>query len=116
MLQILHNPRCGKSRDCLVFAKESELQFAIINYLENQLSVSEIKVLLKKLKVNAIEIVRQKELIWIEKYNDKPLATTQIIKALSRYLILMQRPIIIDGERAIIARERNKLEDLLDQN
>ena len=96
MLQILHNPRCGKSRDCLVFAKKSELQFAIINYLINQLSVSEIKVLLKKLKVNAIEIVRQKELIWIQKYKDKPLTTTQNIKALSKYPILLQRATIIE--------------------
>ncbi|WP_293895437.1 ArsC/Spx/MgsR family protein [Flavobacterium sp.] len=112
MLQILHNPRCGKSRDCLAFATESQLEFEIINYLENPLSVAELKVLLKKLKIKPIEIVRQKEPIWIEKYKDKSLTNTQIINALSKYPILIQRPIIIDVDNAIIARDKDKLDDL----
>ena len=110
MLQILHNPRCGKSRDCLAFATESELEFEIIDYLENQLSVDELKALIKKLKVKPIELVRQKETIWIEKYKDKSLTNTQIIKALSKYPILIQRPIVIDGDRAIMGRDVDKFE------
>ena len=113
MLQILHNPRCGKSRDCLAFATESELEFEIIDYLENPLSVAELKVLIKKLKVKPIEIVRQKEIIWIEKYKDKSLTNAQIIKALSKYPILTQRPIFIDGDRAIMGRDVYKFEAFL---
>ena len=110
MLQILHNPRCGKSRDCLAFATESELEFEIVNYLENPLSVDELKALIKNLKVKPIEIVRQKEPIWIEKYKNKSLTNTQIIKALSKYPILIQRPIVIDGDRAIMGRDVDKFE------
>lgn len=113
MLQILHNPRCGKSRDCLAFATESELEFEIIDYLENPLLVDELKVLIKKLKVKPIELVRQKETIWIEKYEGKTLTNPQIIKALAKYPILMQRPIVIDGDNAIIGREKDKIEQFI---
>ncbi len=58
MLQVLHNPRCGKSRSCLAFLNDSNKKYEIINYLEHPLSEIEIKKLLKKLKVNPIAIVR----------------------------------------------------------
>ena len=113
MLQILHNPRCGKSRDCLLFTTESKVPFEIINYIENPLSVDDLKALIKKLKIKPIELVRQKEPIWIEKYQGKSLSNTQIIKALAKHPILMQRPIVIDGDKAIIGREIDKLEGFL---
>ena len=71
MLQILHNTRCGKSRTCLAFATESKVEFEIINYLENPLTVSELKVLIKKLSIKPIELVRQKETVWLENYKGK---------------------------------------------
>jgi arsenate reductase (glutaredoxin) len=113
MLQILHNPRCGKSRDCLAFTTESKVPFEIINYLETPLTIDELKALIKKLKIKPIELVRKKEPIWIEKYEGRTLNNTQIIKALSKHPILMQRPIVIDGDKAIIGREIDKLEGFL---
>lgn len=113
MLQILHNPRCGKSRTCLAFATEAKVEFEIINYLENPLTVTDLKVLLKKLGVKPIEIVRQKETIWIENYKDKSLTDIDIIKALAKHPILIERPIIIDGDKAIIAREIDKLKTFI---
>lgn len=114
MLQILHNPRCGKSRDCVAFTTETKALFEVINYLENPLTVDELKVLIKKLKIKPIELVRQKESIWVEQFKDKTLSNTQVIKAIAKYPILMQRPIVIDGERAIIGREIEKLVGFLE--
>jgi arsenate reductase len=113
MLQILHNPRCGKSRDCMLFASETSVPFEVINYLDTPLSVDELKALLKKLKIKPIELVRQKESIWIEKYQGKSMTNTQIIKAIAKHPILMQRPIVIDGDKAIIGREIDKLQHFL---
>ena len=113
MLQILHNPRCGKSRDCLAFTSKTEVPFEIINYLENPLSVDDLKILIKKLKIKPIELVRQKEAIWIEKYKDKPMTNTAIIKALAKFPLLIQRPILVDGDKAIIGREIEVLEHFL---
>ncbi|MCF6129439.1 arsenate reductase [Flavobacterium sp. AS60] len=113
MLQILHNPRCGKSRNCLAFVTETNTAFEIINYLENTLSVNELKALIKKLKIKPIELVRQKETIWIENYKGKSLTDTAIIKALAKHPILIERPIVINGDKAIIGREIDKLENFL---
>lgn len=113
MLQILHNARCGKSRDCLAFIRETKQDFEIINYLENPLNVDELKALIKKLKIKPIDLVRQKETIWIEKYKGKSLTDTAIIKALAKHPILIERPIVINRDKAIIGREIDKLENFL---
>ena len=113
MLQILHNPRCGKSRTCLAFATESKVEFEIINYLENPLTVSELKVLIKKLSIKPIKLVRQKETVWIENYKGKVLTNNDIIKALAKHPILIERPIIIDGDKAIIGRDIDKIKEFI---
>jgi arsenate reductase len=109
-LQILHNPRCGKSRDCLAFTTKTNTPFEIIDYLENPLTVDDLKSLIKKLKIKPIELVRQKETIWIENFKGKSLTNAQIIKALAKHPILIERPIVIDGDKAIIGRDIEKLE------
>jgi arsenate reductase len=113
MLQVLHNPRCGKSRNCLAFLNESNTAFEIIHYLETPPTVDELKTLLKKLNLSPIELVRQKEAIWIANYKNKSLSEEDIISALSQHPILIERPIVIDGNRAIIGREQDKLEQFL---
>ncbi|WP_333600989.1 arsenate reductase family protein [Flavobacterium sp.] len=113
MLQVLHNPRCGKSRNCLAFLNDSDKEFEIINYLENPLSVAELKVLIKKLNIKPIALVRQKEAVWIENYKGKTLSDEAVITALAKHPILMERPIVIDGDKAIIGREIDKLEGFI---
>lgn len=105
MLKVLHNPRCGKARNCLAFLDENQIEYQIIKYLENPLSKSELKQLLKKLKLKPIEIIRQKEPIWLEKFSSKTLTDNDIFDALIEFPILLQRPIIIDDDKAFIARE-----------
>ena len=113
MMQLLHNPRCGKSRDCLAFLSDSHQKFEIINYLEKPLSKDELKSLIKKLKMKPIELVRQKETIWIEKFKDKKLTDAVIINAMVKYPILIQRPIVIKDDVAIIGRDIENLESFL---
>jgi len=113
MLQILHNPRCGKSRTCLALVTELDVPFEIRNYLENLLSETELKLLINKLKIKPIDLVRQKERIWIENYKGKTMTNPDIIKAMASHPILIERPIVIDGDRAIIGREIEKLTDFL---
>ncbi|WP_412463993.1 arsenate reductase family protein [Flavobacterium mekongense] len=113
MLQVLHNPRCGKSRNCLALLNETNQSFEIINYLQNPLSEDEIKKLLQKLDVEPIALVRQKENIWIEKFKDKKLSDQQIIKALSENPILIERPIVIKNNKAIIGRDLEKLQEFI---
>ena len=109
MVQILHNPRCGKSRNCIAFASDLQVPFEIISYLQNPLSALDLEVLIKKLAIKPIALVRQKESIWIENYKGKSVTDSDIIQALAKHPILIERPIVIDGDKAIIAR---KIDDL----
>ena len=113
MIQILHNPRCGKSRQCLAFLNESNYSIHINHYLEHPLSEKELEELLVKLNLKPIDLVRQKENIWKEKYKDQPLNEKAIIKAMAEHPILIERPILINGDHAIIARELEKIKDFI---
>ncbi|PKB15049.1 arsenate reductase (glutaredoxin) [Flavobacterium sp. 5] len=105
MIQIYHNQRCGKSRNCLLFLEESKKEFEIINYLNTPPTASELTELLKKLKFSPIELVRQKEKIWIENYKGKTLTDNQIIQAMVQNPILIERPIVVKDDQAIIGRD-----------
>ncbi len=113
MLQLLHNPRCGKSRSCLAFLDDSKMEYEIINYLQNPLSEDELEALIHKLNLKPIELVRQKETIWIEQCKGKALADTQIIKVLAKYPILLERPIVIKENQAVIGRDLEKLKGFI---
>ena len=95
MIQIYHNPRCGKSRNCVAFISDKKLDTNIIKYLETPPTVQEIKDILLKLNFKPIQLVRVKESIWIENYKNK---------SLTDEVILIQRPIVIKGNKAIIGR------------
>ena len=75
------------------------LEFEIINYLVKPLSTDEIKTLIKKLNIKPIELVRQKEAIWIEHYKGKLLSDVDIIKAMAINPIVIERPIVIKGNK-----------------
>mgnify|MGYP006166125935 CR=1 FL=1 len=104
MIQIYHNPRCGKSRNCVAYISDKKLDTSIIKYLETPPTVQEIKDLLLKLNFKPIQLVRVKESIWIENYKNKSLTDEAIIQAMVTNPILIERPIVIKGDKAIIGR------------
>jgi arsenate reductase len=113
MIQIYHNPRCGKSRNCLAFIESTGKEYEIIKYLEKPPTFNELVSLLKKLNFKPLELVRQKEKIWIENFKNIKMTEEAIIQALVTYPILIERPIVIFGNKAIIGREIEKLTGFL---
>ncbi|MFQ6600091.1 arsenate reductase (glutaredoxin) [Flavobacterium sp. C3NV] len=114
MIQIYHNPRCGKSRNCLAFIEQTNQQYEIIPYLTETPSFDELKALLEKLNLQPIELVRTKEKIWIENYKGKELTNDQIVQAMIDNPILIERPIVIKDGKAIIGRDLDKVASFLD--
>ena len=109
MIQIYHNSRCGKSRNCVALVKQSEIEFEVINYLNNPPSFKEMSDILQKLNIKPIELVRKKEKIWIENFKDKKLEDQQIIEILISNPLLIERPIVLKGNKAIIGRDLEKV-------
>lgn len=104
MIQVLHNPRCGKSRESIALLEASGKPFEIIKYLEHPLSVSELEVLIQKLGLPTIDLIRQKESIWIENFKGKELTDQQMLQIVAEHPILMERPIVITNLKAVIGR------------
>jgi len=113
MIQIYHNSRCSKSRACLAFIEKTVPAFEIINYLQTPPTFEELKLIIEKLSIKPLALVRQKENIWIENFKNQDLSDDEIIQALSDNPILIERPIVIKGNHAVIARPIDKVQDLI---
>jgi arsenate reductase (glutaredoxin) len=113
MITIYHNPRCSKSREGLELLEKTGKEYSVVKYLDTPLTKIEIKDLLQKLGIKPIELVRHKEDIWKEHFADKKLNNTQIISALAKYPQLIERPIIVNGDKAIIARPAEQLNEII---
>jgi arsenate reductase len=114
MIQIYHNPRCGKSRNCLAFIDQTKQEYEIIPYLTETPSSNELKELLEKLNLDPIQLVRVKEAIWTENYKGKNLSNDEIIQAMADHPILIERPIVIKDGKAIIGRDLDLVASFLD--
>ncbi|CAM3437855.1 arsenate reductase (glutaredoxin) [Flavobacterium chungbukense] len=114
MIQIYHNPRCGKSRNCLAFIENSKQEFEIIPYLTETPTFDQLKKLLKQLNIEPIQLVRTKEKVWIENFKGKTLNEEQIINAMVENPILIERPIVVKDGKAIIGRDPDLVASFLD--
>ena len=108
MIQIYHNSRCSKSRQCLSLIENSGKKFEVIKYLENPPTISELTNLISKLGIEPIDLVRKKEKLWIENYKNKVLSSNELIEIMSKNPILIERPIVIKGNKAVVARPIEK--------
>lgn len=113
MITIYHNPRCSKSRDSICFLENLKLDFQTVKYIDENLTKDELKVILTKLNYKPIDLVRTKEKIWIENFKDKALSDDEIINAMLQNPKLIERPIVINGEKAVVARPTEKINDIL---
>ncbi len=104
MIQIYHNSRCSKSRQCLSLIENSGKKFEIIKYLENPPTIAELTVLISKLGIEPIDLVRKKEKLWVENYKNKAITPKELIEIMTENPILIERPIVINGNKAVIAR------------
>jgi arsenate reductase len=113
MIKIYHNNRCSKSRCGLDILKKSGKPFEIIKYLENTPSTKEITQIIKLLKIKPIELVRKNEAIWKEKFKDQELSDKNLIEIMVQHPKLIERPIVINGNKATIGRPPNKILDII---
>ncbi len=114
-IQILYNPRCRKCREALSFLEGENCEIEIKEYLKDTLSKNEIKDLLSKLGLKAIDIVRKKEPIFLEKFKNKIFTNEEWIQLLIENPILIERPIVIDGYKAIVGRPPELVIDLINR-
>lgn len=104
MLTIYHNPRCRKSRETLELIRESDNLVEIVEYLNDQLSAEELEELLEKLGMKAEQLVRKQEAVYKENYKGKQLSEQEWIAAMVEHPKLIERPIVVREDRAVLGR------------
>lgn len=104
MIKIYHNNRCSKSRCGLDILEQSGQTFEVIKYLENTPSANELKEIIKLLGIKPIELVRKNESIWKENFKNQDLSDSELIDIMIKNPKLIERPIVINGNKAVIGR------------
>lgn len=102
-MQLFHNPKCSKSRAALALLEARAQTFEIREYLQNPPTVDELKHLLQKLNLTAKELLRSKESILTDLDLDLE-NEEQLIAAMAEYPQLIERPILVSGDKAVIGR------------
>ncbi len=104
-IRIYHNPECSKSRAALALLEENDISPEIIYYLETPPSTEEIKSLLAKLGLKLQDIIRRSEDDFDELgLDDETLSEDIVLDLLQKHPHLLQRPIVVKGDKAIIGR------------
>lgn len=93
--------------------ESSGQEFEVIKYLEDVPTEKELREVLSMLKVTADQLVRKNEPIWKEQYRNRILSEDDIIKAMIDHPKLIERPIVIKGNRAVIGRPPENIQEIL---
>lgn len=111
---IYHNPRCSKSRQTLQLLQEQGIEPDVREYLKDVPSADELKQVLAALGISARELLRTKETEYRDAGLDNPdLDDDAIVQAMTEYPKLIERPIVINGDRARIGRPPEAVLEIL---
>ncbi|MGB5238757.1 MAG: arsenate reductase (glutaredoxin) [Flavobacteriaceae bacterium] len=104
MIEIYHNPRCRKSREGLAILQDSGQVFQVVEYLKHIPNKETLAAIVKKLGIKPEQLVRKNEAIWKEHYKGRDLSESEILEAMAEHPKLIERPIVISGDQAVLGR------------
>ena len=110
---IYHNARCSKSRSACEIIAANGIEPVVIDYLKTPPSKEELRGLLHKLGLKPEALVRRGEEVFKERYAGKTLSDEEWLEALAAHPILIERPIVVRGDKAVIGRPTEKVQELL---
>lgn len=113
MITIYHNGHCSKSQGALEMLQAEHIPHTVRWYLTDPLSTEELEELLRKLGIRASELARRNEPHFIEELADKDFSEEEWLEILVSHPELIERPIVVNGEQAVIARPAERLHEVL---
>ncbi len=112
-MRYYHNPRCSKSREGLQLLMDQKIVPEIVEYMKEPLTPAELNEVLNKLGMPASDLIRKKEKLWKEEYADKELSEEELVLTMIEHPRLMERPILVNGDKAVIGRPTENLLSVL---
>ncbi|MDG0968625.1 MAG: arsenate reductase (glutaredoxin) [Porticoccaceae bacterium] len=114
MVTIYHNPRCSKSRQALSILQSKNIELDIVLYLDTPIDQSLLESLLFKLGLSAGQIIRRNENDFKRLQLDaKNINDQQLLTAMVKYPKLIERPIVVNGQKAVVGRPPEKILEIL---
>lgn len=113
MLKIYHNPRCSKSRQTLQLIEEAGQMVEVVEYLKTTPSKEELRDVIDLLGIKPADLIRKGEADYKENFKGKNLTDEEWIEAMVAYPKLIERPIVVKGEKAIIGRPPENVKVLI---
>jgi len=112
--KIYHNTRCSKSRATLAILEQNNVEFEIVNYLENPPSESELRSVLQDLGIGVRDLIRKGESVYKDlQLSNKSLTEDELIKAMLNNPILIERPIVRTMKGVVIGRPPENVQSIL---
>ncbi len=112
-MKIYHNPQCSKSNAALELIQENGITPEIIEYLHIVPTKEELISILDMLHLKPLQLIRTKELLFQQKFEGHSFTDEQWIDAMLEYPELIERPIVVNGDKAVIGRPVERVLDLL---
>jgi arsenate reductase len=110
---LYHNPHCTKSRGTLALLEQAGVEPRIVEYLKTPPTAAELKAIVAKLGIEPEQLVRKGEDVYKSRYAGKTLTAAQWIDAMVEHPVLIERPIVIKGNQAVIGRPPQNVKKLL---
>lgn len=110
--RIYHNPRCSKSRSACALLAERGVDAEVVEYLKTPPTKEELRALLAKLGMKAEDLVRRGEEVFKRDYAGRTLDEEGWIEAMIAHPVLIERPIVVRGERAVVGRPPERVNEL----
>jgi arsenate reductase (glutaredoxin) len=109
---IYHNPRCSKSRETLALLEQAGVTPRIVEYLKTPPTAAQLKAIVARLGIEPEQLVRKGEDVYKSEYAGKTLTAAQWIDAMVKHPVLIERPIVIRGKRAVLGRPPENVKKL----
>lgn len=113
MLKIYHNTRCSKSRQALELLHQSGQEVEVVEYLKTPPTAEQLKEVLQKLDMKPEDLIRKGETLYKEKYKGKTLTDAEWIQVMAENPVLIERPIVLNGNKAVLGRPPEKVLELV---
>ncbi|MES2380564.1 MAG: arsenate reductase (glutaredoxin) [Bacteroidota bacterium] len=113
MITVYHNSRCSKSRNALTLLEEKNIDFKFVEYLKTPFTHKELADLIKLIGIKPFDLIRKNEDIFKATYANKQLSDAEWIDVMLAHPTLIERPIVVNGKKAIIARPAEKILEIL---
>jgi len=111
-ITLYHKPTCGTCQKVMKALQDKGAEITAIEYLKTPPSETELDAILKKLKMDPEELLRKKEPLFEEKFAGKSLSRAEWLKILHENPVLIERPIVVMGDRAVVARPPERVAEL----